>query len=143
MAHTDNHPCALTVPGQGKIRVMFRGKGNVADQPLRRLLIHLELLHRGPGDGLRRLGSFVFHVQVRPFKMDPQDLGSLVPFSHHRRHIGHSFSQHLRHLRHRGGQDPGDSLLRDPPHPVPQSFRLPELYAFYFVESNLIYLPVG
>ena len=125
MSHADHNPCSLAVLCQREVLVMFRSQGNVLDQPLCRFLVHLKLLHRRLGNGFRRLSSLVIHIQVRSLKMDPQHLGSLIPFSHHFSHIGHCFCENIRHLGHRSRKDTRNALLGNPPHPVPKALWLP------------------
>ena len=125
MPHADHHAVLAAVPGQGEVLIVLRSQGDVLDHALRRLLVALELLHRGPCDGFRRLGALVLHVQIGTFKMDSQHLGSLVALSGHSGHIRHGLLQHIRHLRHSGGKDGGHALLGDAAHPLPQSLRFP------------------
>ena len=70
MTHADHHAVLGTVTGQRMIRIMFRTQGDIFNPSSGRRLILLKLFHRWLGDGFRRLGSLIFHIQIRTFKMN-------------------------------------------------------------------------
>ena len=118
MAHADGHPVRSTVAGQGMAGIVLRCKSNIADQPLCRLLIHLKLFDRGRRNSLRRLGSLIIHIKIGAFKMDSQNLGSLVALLHYLCHTGYRSREDVGHLSHRGRQNGCNALFWDPAHPL-------------------------
>ena len=123
MPHAYHHAGILTIPGKSKILIMLRCQGNIFDHALRCFLILLKLCYGSSRYCLRRLGPLILHIQIRPFKMDPQDLCPLVSAFCHSRYVGNRFRQYIRHLCNGSWKNGGNSLFRDPSHPFPQSFR--------------------
>ena len=108
--------------GQCKPFVVFRCKGHIADVAACCLLVVLELLHAGLCDVLRRLCALVLHIEVRAFKVDAKDLGTVVAALHDTGNVGNGIGQHLNALGDGGSQKTGHTLRNDVLCPVTQAF---------------------
>ena len=73
--------------------------------------------------GFRRLGTLIFHIQIRPFKMNAKNLSALIAFFNDICHICHSLCKNLRHLGHRRRKNRCNTFLWNPLHPIPKSVR--------------------
>ena len=107
---------------EGGAVVLLRGDGEEADEPLRRLLVAPEGLHRGRDDVLRRLRAFVGLAQEGPLQVDTQDLGAAGAFLLHDGHLAQGGGEHGLALGHGGGQQGGDALAGGFAQPLAEPF---------------------
>ena len=104
--------------------IMLRRHRHDLDETVGRLLITLELLHIRCDAILLRLCALIYLIQIRSFKMDTEDLCTLISLFYDLSNIGDRFGQHLFALCDGRRKDAGHSFFRNVLHPVAQSFFL-------------------
>ena len=86
------------------------------------ILVALELLDGGFHNELLRLGALIDHVQIRPFKVNAQNLGALVAVFHNLGYIGYRLGEDFLTLGNGGRQECGHAFPGNMLCPVAESF---------------------
>ena len=124
MSHADYYTVLAAVFCQSKFRIVLRSHRDIFDHAMCGFLIHFKLFYGRFCNRFRGLCTLVFHIQIRSFEMDPQNLCTLVAFFHNLCDICNRFGQNLRHLSYGCRKNRGNAFFRNPSHPVAQTFRL-------------------